>query len=64
MGDSHQERDTLGEDCPSVQDRNQEGQGKDHHGADDVDQVVGAKEHHESVNNSLLFLNRRYQCYL
>ena len=58
MGDCHQKRDTLGEYGPCVHDRNQEGQGKDHHGAEDVDQVVGTKEHHESLNKSLLKLNR------
>ena len=60
VADGHQVGDAHSEQGEGVHGRDEEGDGEDHDGCDDVDQMVGAKDHHQSEKTSffLLFYKR------
>ena len=47
VADGHQEGDTHCDQGEGVHGGEQEREGKDHQGCDDVHQMVGAKDHHQ-----------------
>ena len=53
VGKGEQVGDRLGEYGPYVDGGQEEGGSKDYQGGDDVDQVVGAQEHHQAAVKTL-----------
>ena len=56
VADGHQVGDGHGEQGQGVHGGDQEGEGEDHHGCDDVDKMVGTEDHHQSVKTCVLKL--------
>ena len=56
VADGHQVGDAHSEQGEGVHGRDEEGDGEDHDGCDDVDQMVGAKDHHQSEKTSFFLV--------